>query len=346
MADLLQVDDGNFSDALTWGRFFAITAANHLTSVITVAGDQTPYFPAMQGVFIFDSTGNDGHYTVLSSSFAAGSTAIILNEAFGADTADGNISGLGQAPDLSDNLIAQFTLHFDIVIPNLSSFALYDGTILIGNDPDVDYLGNQHFSVGPVGGSSAIRLQDIHSSIEIDAGSNNNSPTMTFQNVVMSSVGAINMTAGGSLAWESGSLASGSIQIGNGGGFTGGLAGTSKFTMGGTFTFTGSNTLLFGNIDFLSTASVDIGSISGTFSFVGNVFRMLPGSDIEFNKPDDLVVDGEIFVWGVFAYSGVQSGNITIHIMSQAAQIAVPGSGEIVYDGPAGGAMGNFRLGL
>ena len=53
--------------------------------------DRTEYFLAGDTIEITGSTGNDGTYTVVSSSFGAGKTSVIVQETIPDSTADGDI---------------------------------------------------------------------------------------------------------------------------------------------------------------------------------------------------------------------------------------------------------------
>ncbi len=53
--------------------------------------DATGHFLAGDSIEVTGSTGNDGIYTVVSSSFATGKTAVIVEEAIPDSTADGDI---------------------------------------------------------------------------------------------------------------------------------------------------------------------------------------------------------------------------------------------------------------
>lgn len=68
-----------------------ITGVNQGSQTFTVAGDQTPYFEAPYTFTVSGSTGNDGTYTVVSATFALGSTNIVTVEAIPNATVDGSI---------------------------------------------------------------------------------------------------------------------------------------------------------------------------------------------------------------------------------------------------------------
>ena len=71
----------------------SITALVQLTKTFTVAGNQMQYFPATSKPQIQGSTGNDGVYTVVSATFAAGVTNIVVVEAIPSPVADGLLAG-------------------------------------------------------------------------------------------------------------------------------------------------------------------------------------------------------------------------------------------------------------
>lgn len=70
---------------------FAITAVNQGAQSFTIAGDHAADYPAGVSFDVSGSTGNDGGYTVVSSTFGAGSTVIVTVEAISDATADGAI---------------------------------------------------------------------------------------------------------------------------------------------------------------------------------------------------------------------------------------------------------------
>jgi len=73
------------------GGDFDITDVNTGTETFKVADDQTEFFVAGAQIKVEGSTGNDGTYTVASSSFAAGETSIVVNEDVTDPTVDGTI---------------------------------------------------------------------------------------------------------------------------------------------------------------------------------------------------------------------------------------------------------------
>lgn len=97
------VDSRLFTEVDGAGPTFAITAANSGTGAFTIVGDHTAALPVGVPFTVSGSTGNDGTYSVASSTFGAGSTVIVTNEGFGDNTADGTI----QAPAL---YVGTFTL--------------------------------------------------------------------------------------------------------------------------------------------------------------------------------------------------------------------------------------------
>jgi len=70
---------------------FAIVGVNTSTKTFSVAGDKTSEFIADVLIRIHSATGNDGAYTVVSSSFDSTNTNIIVVEAISDSTADGDI---------------------------------------------------------------------------------------------------------------------------------------------------------------------------------------------------------------------------------------------------------------
>lgn len=70
---------------------FAIDAVDTGTKVFEVVGDQTSTFTTGRRFGVIGSTGNDGYYTVASSTFAGPNTEITVDETIPDDTADGDI---------------------------------------------------------------------------------------------------------------------------------------------------------------------------------------------------------------------------------------------------------------
>jgi hypothetical protein len=66
-----------------------ITAIDQGTKTITVTGDVSAVCIEGKVVTVRDSTGNDGVYIVVSSSYGAPSTAVVVEEALASATADG-----------------------------------------------------------------------------------------------------------------------------------------------------------------------------------------------------------------------------------------------------------------
>lgn len=66
-----------------------ITAVDTGTKTITVTGDVSSICVAGKVVTIRDSTGNDGVYTVVSSSYSSPSTDVVVSEALADGTGDG-----------------------------------------------------------------------------------------------------------------------------------------------------------------------------------------------------------------------------------------------------------------
>lgn len=73
------------------GGDFDIIAVDPIAEEVEVLGDQTAFFEAGAQVKIVGSTGNDGTYTVASSSFGGVNTVIVLNEDITDPTNDGKI---------------------------------------------------------------------------------------------------------------------------------------------------------------------------------------------------------------------------------------------------------------
>jgi len=73
------------------GGDFDITDVTIGTDTFKVAGDKTEFFVTGAQARVIGSTGNDGNYTVASSSFAAGETSIVVDEDVTDATVDGKI---------------------------------------------------------------------------------------------------------------------------------------------------------------------------------------------------------------------------------------------------------------
>ncbi len=69
----------------------AITVVNTGTKTFTVAGDKTALILAAATIRVAGSTGNDGLYTVVSSTFSVDHTDIVVTQAIPDATADGTI---------------------------------------------------------------------------------------------------------------------------------------------------------------------------------------------------------------------------------------------------------------
>lgn len=70
---------------------YAITDVIQGSKTFKFLLDATEYFLTGDTIEVTGSTGNDGTYTVASSSFGAGKTSVVVNEAIPNATADGNI---------------------------------------------------------------------------------------------------------------------------------------------------------------------------------------------------------------------------------------------------------------
>lgn len=89
------------------GTIFPIIGVNQGTKTFTIAGNHTADFVVGTTVAVSSSTGNNGNYTVVSLTFSAGNTLIVVVEAIPNATADGNISSPGTwRPKYTDVLIA------------------------------------------------------------------------------------------------------------------------------------------------------------------------------------------------------------------------------------------------
>lgn len=71
---------------------FAVTVVNQGTKTFTVAGDQTLRFLAAATIRVTGSTGNDGLYTIVSSTFSVDHTDIVVVQAIPSATADGSLA--------------------------------------------------------------------------------------------------------------------------------------------------------------------------------------------------------------------------------------------------------------
>lgn len=70
---------------------FAITDVNTGTKTFTISGNRSGVFSAGEQFAIEDSTGNDGNYTVVSITYSAPNTLIVVSETIPDATVDGNI---------------------------------------------------------------------------------------------------------------------------------------------------------------------------------------------------------------------------------------------------------------
>jgi len=92
-------DDAAVADALfnvdvaySGTLLFAITGGNQAGKTFTVAGDRRSYFPKGSTKTIASSTGNNGAYTVVSSTYNGTSTTVTVTEAVPSATFDGNFT--------------------------------------------------------------------------------------------------------------------------------------------------------------------------------------------------------------------------------------------------------------
>lgn len=78
----------------------AIVGVDDVANSFAISGDQTGVLVADRGLVIFGSTDNDGNYTVLSSSYAAGpdETTVLVDEDVTDDTVDGSMLYSSVAP--------------------------------------------------------------------------------------------------------------------------------------------------------------------------------------------------------------------------------------------------------
>lgn len=76
-------------NAKTFSR--AVTGVNLSLNTFAVSGNRTAEFTANQPFYCEGSTGNDGLYSVVSSSHNGGTTTIVVKQAIPDDTADGTL---------------------------------------------------------------------------------------------------------------------------------------------------------------------------------------------------------------------------------------------------------------
>lgn len=90
IAVMLGVEDAdNFQELIGYG--YPVTAANAGAKTFTIAGeDYAALFPVGETFDVFNSTGNDGTYTVSDISYGSGNTVITVSENV-TDGADGDI---------------------------------------------------------------------------------------------------------------------------------------------------------------------------------------------------------------------------------------------------------------
>jgi hypothetical protein len=69
--------------------YYSITAIDTVNNKITIAGDETGEFTAGETVYIHNSTGNDGAYTVVGAVLDGSNTVVEVSESITDTTADG-----------------------------------------------------------------------------------------------------------------------------------------------------------------------------------------------------------------------------------------------------------------
>lgn len=100
---LTSVADGTLATAATWHATKAITVVNQGTKTFTVAGDQSSDIRAGDSIVVAGSTGNNGTYTVVSSTFTT-VTAIVVSQSIPDTTADGTLRGR-YVPTTEDSIV-------------------------------------------------------------------------------------------------------------------------------------------------------------------------------------------------------------------------------------------------
>jgi len=95
----------NAVDGLITGVSYPVTGANAVADTFDVAGDHEALFTAGTIFRVDDSTGDDGFYTVASSSHAGGTTTITVDEDVDPGTGDGSIRVLREMTSTAGDYI-------------------------------------------------------------------------------------------------------------------------------------------------------------------------------------------------------------------------------------------------
>ncbi len=221
------LQDGNWSDPTVWHASYAITGASSGSKRFTIAGDQTAEFPAGGTMTVTDSLiGNNGNYTIVSSSFSTQTTITVNESVVGTASPDGNLHST--------------------VLPVTG--ASYTSTTLIDHNINQDItisLGSMAFSFGSV--NSGITFTNLTPTQTI-SGTKSFRQTVTLVNIKIVS-GAPTVISGGTLNLVGGSCNQTlTIQ-------TGSALNTTRFTQTGTLSVANSNVVsdsasTFGTVNF------------------------------------------------------------------------------------------------
>ena len=172
---ITNVNDSSYSFAVTG------TVVSGAGGSFQVSGDQTSLFTVGTTFSVTGSTGNDGPYTVTSSSFAASLTTIVVDGSIPIATADGTVDVDVYSFGISGNLTSAFhdastpdqiTFHVvnstynDGVYAVLRSSYSAGTTTIVVTEPIPNTIATPDGTIVPVTGSSAVVRHPIFSTTE------------------------------------------------------------------------------------------------------------------------------------------------------------------------------------
>lgn len=147
-------------------RILPITGVDQGTQTFTVAGDYTFAFVTTNQFVVAGSTGNDGTYNIVSSTFASGATSVVVVEAIPDATVDGAITTKAgfpiYTPTLNDRWLdgwVEVDTAWDGATP-FCDFGQLGGNVfgLLGNNASPTNMAQADTpfqSVGPSGNNSS-----------------------------------------------------------------------------------------------------------------------------------------------------------------------------------------------
>ncbi len=118
---LTSVAAGALATAATWHATKAITVVNQGTKTFTVAGDQTADIRAGDSIVVASSTGNNGTYTVVSSTFTT-VTAIVVSQSLPSAVADGTLRGQ-YIPTTGDSIVVNHAVSVGASVTGLNAIS-------------------------------------------------------------------------------------------------------------------------------------------------------------------------------------------------------------------------------